>query len=66
MFDRTRQCAGQSDMCNTVYQVFGIDWNHVSWSDLLKPLYSGLAAALYIQVMDIHVYLFFIYTKHAH
>ena len=24
-----------------------IDWSKVTWSDLRKPLYSGLAAALY-------------------
>ncbi|XP_067662561.1 uncharacterized protein [Haliotis asinina] len=27
---------------------FAIDWNTVQWSDLRKPLYSGLAAALYL------------------
>lgn len=26
---------------------FGIDWSMVKWSDLRKPLYSGIAAALY-------------------
>ncbi|KAJ8300858.1 hypothetical protein KUTeg_022377 [Tegillarca granosa] len=26
-----------------------IDWNNVNWTDLRKPLYSGLAAALYIR-----------------
>ena len=27
---------------------FGIDWTRVQWQDLRKPLYSGLAAALYM------------------
>ena len=27
---------------------FGIDWNTVQWNDLRKPLYSGLAAALFM------------------
>jgi hypothetical protein len=27
---------------------FGIQWNNVQWSDLRKPLYSGLTAALFL------------------
>ncbi|KAK7094802.1 uncharacterized protein [Littorina saxatilis] len=27
---------------------FGIDWSRVQWSDLRKPLYSGLAGALFL------------------
>ncbi|KAK3599233.1 hypothetical protein CHS0354_012842 [Potamilus streckersoni] len=30
-----------------IRNVFGIDWSRVTWYDLRKPLYSGLAAALY-------------------
>lgn len=30
-----------------IRQKLYIDWSRVSWSDLTKPLYSGLAAALY-------------------
>ncbi|KAK3599236.1 hypothetical protein CHS0354_012845 [Potamilus streckersoni] len=30
-----------------IWNVFGIDWSRVTWYDLRKPLYSGLAAALY-------------------
>ena len=26
----------------------GIDWTKTTWSDLVKPLYSGLAARLYL------------------
>ncbi|XP_013404288.1 uncharacterized protein LOC106169384 [Lingula anatina] len=29
-----------------IKQKFGIDWPAAQWSDLLKPLYSGLAARL--------------------
>ena len=31
-----------------IRDAFGIDWMSVRWTDLQKPLYSGLAAALYI------------------
>lgn len=33
-----------------IRNVFGINWMSVIWEDLLKPLYSGLAAALYTVV----------------
>lgn len=29
-----------------IMQEFGIDWHEVEWTDLRKPLYSGLAARL--------------------
>ncbi|XP_046338542.2 uncharacterized protein LOC124119916 [Haliotis rufescens] len=35
--------------CNKAKSAFNIDWRTTSWSDLRKPLYSGLAAALYIK-----------------
>lgn len=31
---------------------FSIDWSSVTWSDLRKPLYSGIAAALYLQYIE--------------
>ena len=32
-----------------IMQIFGIDWvNDITWKDLLKPLYSGIAARLYL------------------
>lgn len=31
---------------------FSIDWSSVTWSDLRKPLYSGIAAALYLQYVE--------------
>ncbi|XP_046559879.1 uncharacterized protein LOC124268905 [Haliotis rubra] len=35
--------------CNKTQSSFNIDWRSTSWTDLRKPLYSGLAAALYIK-----------------
>ena len=32
----------------TISDRFRVDWNRVQWSDLRKPLHSGLAAALFI------------------
>ncbi|XP_053381096.1 uncharacterized protein LOC123552975 [Mercenaria mercenaria] len=32
---------------NIIQNVLGINWNTVSWTDLHKPLYSGIAAALF-------------------
>jgi hypothetical protein len=32
---------------NIIQNKLGINWNTVSWTDLQKPLYSGIAAALY-------------------
>ena len=31
-----------------IREVFGIDWSNVQWMDLRKPLYSGLAARLFL------------------
>lgn len=36
--------------CSTIRSQFGIEWRNVTWSDLRKPLYSGLAASLYIML----------------
>ncbi|KAK7487970.1 hypothetical protein BaRGS_00020715 [Batillaria attramentaria] len=49
MFDTTTSCSGYLfNTCNLIRQKFGIDWTHVQWSDLRKPLYSGLGATLYL------------------
>ncbi|KAL4221525.1 hypothetical protein ACF0H5_019782 [Mactra antiquata] len=50
--DRSELLATKNEpQLNTEYQIiqdkFGIDWSTVTWSDLRKPLYSGIAAALY-------------------
>ena len=34
--------------CDLIQREFNIDWTKVTWSDLRKPLYSGLAAVLYL------------------
>ncbi|XP_061169390.1 matrilin-2-like, partial [Saccostrea echinata] len=34
---------------NGIQRNFSINWSRVTWSDLRKPLYSGIAAALYVQ-----------------
>ena len=31
---------------------FGIIWPNVEWIDLRKPLYSGLAARLYLETVE--------------
>ncbi|KAK7095220.1 uncharacterized protein [Littorina saxatilis] len=48
MFDATKACSNVyiRSACNNISSSFGIDWPAVTWSDLRKPLYSGLAAAL--------------------
>lgn len=48
MFRATQSCSGVLRLpCNNILEGFGIDWTTVTWSDLRKPLYSGLAAGLY-------------------
>ncbi|XP_041372526.1 uncharacterized protein LOC121385804 [Gigantopelta aegis] len=34
--------------CNLIQSEFGINWPRVRWAELRKPLYSGLAAAMFI------------------
>ncbi|KAK7095217.1 hypothetical protein V1264_006656 [Littorina saxatilis] len=48
MFRATKACSTPDiqSACNYISSSFGIDWPAVTWSDLRKPLYSGLAAAL--------------------
>ncbi|XP_067679055.1 uncharacterized protein [Haliotis asinina] len=51
MFKQTVPCPSAiRDVCNDIQTNIGIDWSRVQWRDLLKPLYSGLAASLYIQL----------------
>lgn len=47
MFRETQNNGRLSSQYNIIFNQFGFDWNRVSWSDLRKPLYSGVAAALY-------------------
>ena len=39
---------------NAVKQNLLINWNTTSWQDLTKPLYSGLAAAMYLYTLTAH------------
>ncbi|XP_071095524.1 uncharacterized protein [Haliotis cracherodii] len=49
MFAKTSACAHPlRNPCAHIKSAFGIDWTRVSWSDLRKPLYSGLGAVLFI------------------
>lgn len=49
MFEATKTCyAVLRPVCDIIKQSFNIDWTRVTWSDLRKPLYSGLAATLYL------------------
>ena len=50
-FEATQDTASHPALVNKFAKVkaeFGIDWSSVKWTDLEKPLYSGLAARLYL------------------
>jgi hypothetical protein len=49
MYDQTKTSTYLSDTRDAIQAHLGIDWMSTSWQDLRKPLYSGLAAALYIE-----------------
>lgn len=48
MFMATHSCTNSAIMaaCRNIQSKLKIDWSKVTWSDLRKPLYSGIAAAL--------------------
>ena len=48
MFQDTQNCTMPyiRSACSDIFSL-GINWPAVTWSDLRKPLYSGIAAALY-------------------
>ncbi|XP_071095092.1 uncharacterized protein [Haliotis cracherodii] len=49
-FLMTKTCPSSiASECSIVQSAFNIDWRSTSWADLRKPLYSGLASALYIK-----------------
>lgn len=49
MFRRTQTEANQlSFQYASILNKLGIDWSQVKWTDLRKPLYSALAAALFL------------------
>ena len=41
-----------NSLIQNIYDEFGINWTSTQWSDLRKPLYSALAARLYLQVIS--------------
>ena len=50
-FNDTLDTASHPALVNrfaAIKKSFGIDWRQVVWEDLLKPLYSGLAARLFL------------------
>lgn len=57
MFDATQSPALKVVLLpyiKKIQQVFGIDWPSTDWIDLAKPLYSALAARLYLQLKVIN------------
>ncbi|XP_076457342.1 uncharacterized protein LOC143291387 [Babylonia areolata] len=51
MLNATTSCPAVIQLpCSTIRTELGIDWTQVKWTDLRKPLYSGLAASLYLMV----------------
>ncbi|XP_067662565.1 uncharacterized protein [Haliotis asinina] len=50
-FNQIKSSSTSSGLIGKVQSLFNIDWNTVQWSDLRKPLYSGLAAALYLSTI---------------
>ncbi|XP_068744281.1 uncharacterized protein [Montipora capricornis] len=44
----TKTQSGLLKYWNAIKTKLGIDWTRTTWSDLEKPLYSGLAARLYL------------------
>ena len=55
LFDETQNTASYSSL-STLHQSieteFSIDWSSVVWNDLRKPLYSALAARLYLTTVS--------------
>ena len=50
MFAATNACPGVlRSTCDLIQTELGIDWTRVNYTDLRKPLYSALAAVLYLE-----------------
>ncbi|XP_014783160.1 uncharacterized protein LOC106878459 [Octopus bimaculoides] len=50
-YNVVRTCSGVlAAPCKKILQAFNINWSQTKWSDLMKPLYSGLATYLYLQL----------------
>ncbi|XP_046559880.1 LOW QUALITY PROTEIN: integrin alpha-1-like [Haliotis rubra] len=49
-FNLTQSCSQYiRAQCDIIQSEFNINWRNATWEDLRKPLYSGLAASLYIK-----------------
>lgn len=49
-FRETQTTSGLQNEKSIIRNTFGINWDYVTWADLRKPLYSGIAAALYTKL----------------
>ena len=50
MFAATSLCPGVlRPTCDVIQKELGIDWTQANYTDLRKPLYSALAAVLYLE-----------------
>ena len=56
-YDATKDTsdATLNSLVQNIYNEFGINWTSTQWSDLRKPLYSALAARLYLQVISVSI-----------
>ena len=55
LFDETQNTTSYSSLTSlhqSIQTEFSIDWSTVLWSDLRKPLYSALAARLYLTTIS--------------
>ena len=55
LFDETQDTSSYSSLVNlhqSIETKFSIDWSSVAWNDLRKPLYSALAARLYLTTVS--------------
>lgn len=47
MYDQTKASGVLQTARDQLKSTLGIDWSKTNWEDLRRPLYSGVAAALY-------------------
>lgn len=46
------QMVNSETLSSSIFGYFGIDWSSVKWEDLDKPLYSALAAGMYLHLFN--------------
>ena len=56
-YDATKDTsdATLNSLIQNIYAEFAINWTSTQWSDLRRPLYSALAARLYLQVISVSI-----------